>query len=218
MTRPFVVVYAPPVRSTAAIPAVLATLPKVSRPGTWKRSFKIVDHMEDRIVARDLHDRAIRENQLHRVFKYLPLHVAVEIVGHEEAAAQQVFAHFLALLRRQSPLANLNRIDPWQVELFVFIQIDRLFRRTNMDASQTANGLRKVTVGTRIILRPERQSQTVIPGRSAPSAVAVIPPARKHQARERELGLFLRVRRRLEGRSTRPPDIAGKASGRRKLC
>ncbi len=66
--------------------------------------------LEDGIVVRDIDDGAVRKNPGHAAREYLPLFGPVEIVGHKEAAAKQIFAQHLGLRICQAPFAYLNGI------------------------------------------------------------------------------------------------------------
>ena len=73
---------------------------------------QIVDRVEDRIRGGDIHDGAVGEHLFHAGWKDVPFDGAVEIVAHEEAAAQQVFAHGPGLLVGQVPVAHFHAVQP----------------------------------------------------------------------------------------------------------
>ena len=51
---------------------------------------------------------------------------AVEIVGHEEAAAQQVFAQLLGLRVGEAPFADLDGVEPGPVVVVAVVEVDGL--------------------------------------------------------------------------------------------
>src|SRR5258708_12892445 len=71
---------------------------------------QIEHRVKDGIVVRNFHDGTIRKSLLDALLEYLPLHGSVEIVGHEETAAQQIIAQLFHLRVRRSPFAYLNGI------------------------------------------------------------------------------------------------------------
>ena len=84
----------------------------------------------------------------------------------------------LALLGGQAPFAHLHGIEPGPVvHLVAVFEIDRLLDRADVDPRQTADGLREVPVGARIILRPERHA--LAPVAVEPAAIAVIRAGRE---------------------------------------
>jgi hypothetical protein len=191
-----IVVDAAPVRSPAAIVAVLASVPQVVPTHNLKPISQVIDRMKDLIVIRDVFDRTVGENEFHGIFEYLPFNVSMVVVREKETSPKQVFAHFLALFGRETPFAHLDRVEPGKVEFLILVEVDRLLGRTDMNAGQTPHGLRKMAVGTRVVLRPQGHAQPEIAIEAA--AITIIPAARKHQARKGEFGLFLSVRRSLE--------------------
>ena len=82
-------------------------------------------------------------NQLHVLFECLPLIVSVQIVGHEEASAEQIVTENLAVFRSDAPFAHLNGVEPGPVVNGALFQIDWLFDGTHMDAGETPQGREK---------------------------------------------------------------------------
>ena len=129
--------------------------------------------------------------------EHLPLVVAVKIVGHEEAAAQQIFAHDFGFLFGEAPFAHLHGVYPRPVERFVAVfHHHGLLDGPRLDARQAPHGLRKMTVGARIILGPERQALAEIAVEAA--RITVVRSGRKHQPREGPLARRLPIRRQLK--------------------
>ena len=117
----------------------------------------------------------------------------MDVIGHEESAALNVFAQLGALFRSQSPLAYLNGVDPRPVEHVVVVETDNLFGGANVDAGEAPHGLRQMAVGARIILGPERKAEPVVALK--PRIVTVQRAPGKHEAREHPFGRHLRVGR-----------------------
>src|SRR5208283_2877984 len=107
---------------------------------------------------------------LHTVEKVFPLRFAPEIVTHEEAAAQKIFAELLHLIVGQTPLAHLHRIEPRVVEgVVAIVEVDRLFDGTNVQPGEAPYGFRKMPVCAGIILRPD--GEAFAPVAAAPESV-----------------------------------------------
>ena len=102
--------------------------------------FQIVDGVEDRVVVGNVDDRAVGKHLVHAGEEGIPLDGAVEIVAHEEAAAEQVFAHGLGLLVGQVPVAHFHAIEPRPIVNVVIVEIDGLLHRAGADARQPADG------------------------------------------------------------------------------
>ena len=109
-------------------------------------------------LRRDLLDGPVRENFDDAVVERLPLiqrteeiligFVAVKIVDHQEAAAQQVLAQLLGLVVGEHPVADLDRVQRGPVINVVgAVQIHHLFRRSRVDAGQAPNAFKQMTVG-----------------------------------------------------------------------
>ena len=97
---------------------------------------KIVDGAEDRVVVGNFDDRPVGKYLVHAGEEHAPLDVAVEIVAHEKAAAQQEFAHGLGLVVGQVPVAHFHAVEPRPIVHVVVVKIDGLFHGTRADARQ----------------------------------------------------------------------------------
>src|SRR5258706_11705912 len=131
-----------------------------------------IEHcVKDGIVVRNFHDGTIRKSLLDALLEYLPFHGSVEIVGHEETAAQQIIAQLFHLCVRRSPFAYLDGIKERPVVYLVFIvQIYALLDGARVNASQAPHGLGERPVGGRIILGPEGKPFSPTPVKPAPIA------------------------------------------------
>ena len=76
----------------AAVQATLA--------GDLVAVIEIVEDVEDLVAVVDIDDLAVGKDALHAGHEDLPLEGAVEVVAHEEAAAEQVLAQAFGLQRR----------------------------------------------------------------------------------------------------------------------
>ena len=74
----------------------------------------------------DIDDRPVGEDALHAFDEDFPFLRAVEVVAHEEAAAQKVFAEAADLRVGQLPVAHLDAVEPRPVVLVAFVEVDRL--------------------------------------------------------------------------------------------
>ena len=79
----------------------------------------------------------------------------MEIVGHEEAAAEAIFAQRPALLVGESPFAHLDGVEPRPVVSIAFLEVHGLLHGADVNAGQAADGLGKMPVGARVVLGPE---------------------------------------------------------------
>src|SRR5690606_15600120 len=77
---------------------------------------EVVCDVEDRIVGGHVHDRAIGKYLPHAFDEARPLATAMEVVDHEEAAAQSIIAQPLRFYFTEIPAADLDRIDPGIIE------------------------------------------------------------------------------------------------------
>ena len=84
----------------------------VLRAGHLVAVVQIVDGVEDRVVVGNVDDLPVREDLLHGLDEDIPFVGAVEVVAHEEAAAQQVLAELGDLLLGQFPVADFDRVEP----------------------------------------------------------------------------------------------------------
>src|SRR5579884_2568723 len=155
---------------------------------------EIVDGVKDRIAARDFDDGPVGEDALHAFLEDLPFDGAVKIVGHKEAAAQQIIAELFGLPIGEAPLADLNGVEPGPVvDLIVVIEIDGLLDGADVNAREAAHGFGEMTISARVILGPEAEAVAVV--RIFAIGVTVVPAARVHQARKSPFGLLLIVGR-----------------------
>ena len=98
---------------------------------------------------------AVGEDLLHGVDEDFPLVGGVEIVAHEEAAAQQVLAEFGDLRIGEFPVADFDGVEPGVVEhVVVSVQIDGLLDAARADAGEAADGGGEVAVGARVVDGP----------------------------------------------------------------
>src|SRR5580704_8668991 len=184
-------------RALSARAAVLATFIEMLRAWNLETVGQLEHGLQDWIAFRDVDNRPVRKYQADALQEHLPFVVAMKIVRHEEAAAQQIFAHHFGFLFGQSPLAHLHRVEPRPVvRLVSVLKHHGLFDGPHLNARQTPDGLREMPVGARIILGPERQPLPEVAIET--STVAVVRPGRIHQPRERPLALVLPVGRQLE--------------------
>ncbi len=143
-------------RALPAFAAVLATLIEMRRARNLKTIRQIEHSVKDRIIFGNVDDRPVRKHIADAFQEHLPFIIPVKIVRHEEAAAQQIFAHHFGFLFRQTPLAHLHRVQPGPiVGLVAVFEHHGLLHRPHVKARQSPDRLRKMTVGARIILRPE---------------------------------------------------------------
>ncbi len=105
------------------------------------------------VVVVEIDDGPVRKDALHAGLEHVPLLVAPEVVAHEEAAAQQIFAQFRGLRVGQIPVAHLDGVKPGPVvDVVAVVQIHRLLHGADVDAGEAADGAREMPVGARIIL------------------------------------------------------------------
>ena len=104
-----VVVDAAPARDDAVILISLSTAQKLCA-GHLIAVVQIVEHVKDLVGVLDVDDRTVREDPLHAVGEHLPLVGAVEVVAHEEAAAQEIFAQLSGLRVGEVPVTHLDAV------------------------------------------------------------------------------------------------------------
>src|SRR5262249_55634041 len=116
---------------------------------------EVVDRVEDLILVVDIDDLPVRKDLAQGLGEDLPFVAAVEVVTHEESAAQQELPEARDLRGRQFPVPDLDRIEPRIIEaVLVLVEVNGLLYGAGVDASQTANSLRQVAVGARIVNGP----------------------------------------------------------------
>ena len=123
--------------------------------------------MQHLLVFRDLHDRAIREHGFHALDEGRPLIAAVEVVHHQETAAQKVLAQLSRRLFIQRPLPDLNAVDPGVLKDLVGLEVDVTAALSRVNAGQSANAVHEVVFGLRPIGRPG------IPAATAPAVAGI---------------------------------------------
>ena len=155
---------------------------------------EIEDGVKDGVVVGDVDDGTVGEDHLHGFFEVGDLFGAVEVVGHEEAAAEKIVAQFFALRFGEAPLAYLNGVEPGPVVDFIaIVEVDGLLDGPGIDAGEAANGGGECAVGFRVILGPE--GEAFLPWALKARVVAVEWAWRVHQAGEGPLGGSLPVGR-----------------------
>src|ERR1700704_4498057 len=125
---------------------------------------QVIEHVENFILVGQVFDGAVREHHQHAAHEALPIGGAMEIVDHDEAALEQVFAQALGLGFGEGPVLYLDGVDPGVVEDFVAVELHDLFGRPGLNASETPQSNQELAVRLRII-----------PGPTRPSAVPVTP-------------------------------------------
>ncbi len=71
--------------------------------------------MKGFVILRDVDNRAVRKDPVHRSLEGGPFERAVKIIDHQEPAAQQVIANSRRFLVVEVPVADLDRIDPREI-------------------------------------------------------------------------------------------------------
>src|SRR5262249_27971295 len=104
-----IVVDPAPVRNAAILFPYLAGFEEL-RARYLVAIVEIVEHVENRVIGGDVHDRAVREYFAHASDEDFPLDRAVEIVAHEETPAQEKLAHRLDLRVGEVPMAHLDAV------------------------------------------------------------------------------------------------------------
>src|SRR6202167_4907466 len=173
---------------------------------------EIVDGVKDGFLIVDFADRAIGENALDAPLEHLPLEGAVEIVGHEEAAAQPVFAHFLCLDVVEAPFADLDGIEPGPIVGVAVVEVDGLFDGADLDAGQAAERLGEGAVGARVILGPQRGDFAPVAIEAA--GIAVVGAGRIHEAGEGPFAGLVPVRGSFEFLVFDAGELGGGGRGR----
>src|SRR5207244_1189996 len=102
----------------------------------------------------NLDDGAVREHLAHACGEDFPFDAAVEIVAHEEAAAQQEFAQGAGLLIGEVPVANFDTIEKGPVVLIGIVQVDGLFDAAGMNSGEAADGYGQMPVAARVVHGP----------------------------------------------------------------
>src|SRR5262249_15319705 len=135
------------------------------------------------------------------VHENLPFIRAMEVIAHEEAAAQQVFAEALHLFVGEGPVSDLDAVEPRPIVLIGFVEIDRLLHGADLNPREPSQNQREATVGAGIVHSPETPAPALPPIAEAAKASAETAEAtatlgvRIHQAREDPLRLLLIVGR-----------------------
>ena len=191
----FVVVDALPMGDAAVF---FVTGAEVFGAGDLEAVVQIEDGVEDGVVVGDVDDGAIGEDHPHGLFELGLLFVSVEVVGHEEAAAQEVVAEFFCLGFGEAPLADLNGVEPGPVvDLVAVVEVDGLFDGSGVDAGEAADGFGEGAVGFGEVLGPEGEAEA--PVALEARVVAVEGAGRIHEAGEGPFGGLLPVGRERHG-------------------
>ena len=114
-------------------------------------------------VLSSLDDGPVGKDALHALFKDRPLAVAVEVIDHEEAAAEQMFAKELRLCVVPLPVSDLDGIEPGPVVVVAILDIDRLLDGADVDAGEAAHGGGEVAVGAGVIGGPAGVALAPVP-------------------------------------------------------
>ena len=200
----FVVIDSAPVRQVAVV-LIRPARANILRAGHLEPVVQIVDGVKDGVLVIDLDDGPVGKHPLHAGGEDLPLFGSVEIVAHEEAAAQQILPHGFDLCVGQVPVTHLDGVEPGPIVLVAFVQVDRLLHRPRMHPRQAPQRLREMAVRPRIIGGPTGAPLRPIPGgeaaaepaeaaeASAASAPVHAVHRRVHQAGVGPLGFLLPV-------------------------
>jgi hypothetical protein len=128
---------------------------------------------------------------VHAGHEHFPFVAAPKIVGHEEAAAQEVIAHLGGLRVGEIPFAGTHRVEPGPIEHVVaLVEVHGLLHRTRVNPRETPHGLKKMAIGAWIILGPTGVSLGPIFSGAIEAGVG---RGRIHQAGEDEFGFLLVV-------------------------
>ena len=176
------------------------------RAGDLIAAVEIVDGVEDGVGVLKFHDLAVGEDAVEALGEDVPLLIAVEIVAHEEAAAEEEFAEEGGLGIGEIPVADFDAVEPGPVVLEAFVEIDGLFDGAGVDAGEAAEGLGEVAVAAGIVHGPIDAAAALGPIAGAAEAATAEASAAAattegiggvgvHEAGEGPLGLFLIVGR-----------------------
>jgi len=130
----------------------------------------------DGVVRRNVLDGPIGKNRPQALEEVVPLALAVKVIDHQEAAAQQMLPHSTRLVFAERPVTDLDGIQPRVVEQLVAVRAHDVTVRMDVDARQPLDRLREVDLRGGII--------------GIPAAVAATSAAVIREARERP---FLRL-------------------------
>jgi hypothetical protein len=79
------------------------------------------------VIGGNILDLEVRKHPFHGEEEPFPLIIAVEVVHHEESAAQQVLAHVLGFVLVEVPAAHFHTIDKRELEN---VELSRILRAT----------------------------------------------------------------------------------------
>src|SRR5271167_3996995 len=109
--------------------------------------------MKNRVAVGNILDGTIGKYLLNAAGENLPfVHTlegfrTMEVVTHEEAATQEIFAKLGGLIVMQQPMPDLDSIGYGPVvDVVGSVQIDDLFDRAGLDAGQTTDAREQVPV------------------------------------------------------------------------
>src|SRR5262249_44320407 len=115
---------------------------------------EIEEDVEDGVVVLDFDYGAVGVHANEAVVEDIPFVGAVKIVHHEKAAAIEILTELPALRIRETPVSDLNGVDPRVIEYFVAIEVNDLFHGSGMNAAQSADTLEELAVGLGIVGGP----------------------------------------------------------------
>ena len=136
--------------------------------------------MENLVVVAQILHRPIGQHLAHSGHEAVPVGGAVEIIHHEEAALEQVFAQPLRLRIGERPVCHLHGIDPRVVEDLVAVEIDDLLDGAHLDAGEALQRQQELAIRLGIVARPTGPVAVSIAVSEAEAAATA--PARRYSA------------------------------------
>ena len=94
---------------------------------------EIVEDVEDRVLLSRSTIGRSGKTRFMASQEDLPFEGAVEIVAHEEAAAEEVFAEAFGLRVGELPVADFDAVEPGPVVLVAVVEIDGLLDGAGVD-------------------------------------------------------------------------------------
>src|SRR5450432_1512145 len=154
---------------------------------------EIVNRVEDLLGFGQVDNGTVGEDALHAGEEDVPFLVAVEVVAHEEAAAQKELAQRFGLAIGEIPVTHYDAVEPGPIVLEAFVEVDGLFDRAGLNAREAAQGLGEVPVGARVVHGPENAAAALSPVTAKAAAIPAIAGegcVGIHQAGKGPLGFF----------------------------
>src|ERR1035437_5606611 len=187
-----IVVDAAPVRDLSGLAFLVGEVGfQEQGAGDLKPFIEIVDGVKNRVAVGDVENGTVGKDAAHAFHENVPLDLAVKIVAHEEAAAEDELAEGAGLGVGEVPVADFDAVEERPVVGIAIVQVDDDFHAARVNAAEAAHGLGQVAVGAGIVHRPV--GTALGPGAGHLEAAVDAAHRRIHEAAEGPFARLLKI-------------------------